>query len=108
MSHAYCIDCGKITSCGDGGCDFCKDKMAASDIASKHGHWERCNECFAKLPPGTKSEYIIGYEKDLAEVKDELISIEAQLRELKKRQDFLNRRKTLIEEDLVKYGGDST
>lgn len=97
------MDCGSITSCGDGGCGKCKGKIVPSKIAGEHGHWGRCDKCFAKLPEGTKSEYIISYEKDLANVNDELSDIVVKKRELEKREKHLQRRKELLEEDLAKY-----
>jgi len=105
VSHAYCIDCGAITSCGDSSCDFCKDKIVPSDVANSHGHWGRCNECFAKLPEGTKSEYIISYEKDLSEITSELDCTIVKIRELKKTRQYLERRKELLQADLAKYSG---
>jgi len=103
MSHANCLGCGAIISCGYGDCECYKGEIVESDIASKNGFWGMCNECYSKLPEGARSECIIRYEKDLSEVKRELSTIHSQIRELKNRQDYLNRRKLLLEEDLAKY-----
>ena len=105
MGHAYCVDCGAIISCGDGGCSRCEGKVVASNKAGEYGHWGRCDKCFAKLPEGTKSEYVISYEKELSNITDELERTIAMIRDLGTKRKLLDERKAFFEKELAKYQG---
>jgi len=108
ISHAHCLDCGAIISCGDGGCSRCDGKIVSSDLANANIHWGRCDECFKKLPEGTKSEFIESFEKKLSETNEKLGYINRQIHELEEKREKLLAHKKAFERVLKegKLAGD--
>jgi len=103
MGHAYCMDCSGVISCGYGSCERCEGKIKPCKQAHSQGFFNRCDDCFAKLPKGATSPFVDSMTKHLKDVNSNLNAVETDIRILEEKRKELESTKNAIEKDLNNY-----